>query len=472
MSLPAYREDLVYRTNEKVRATYAEANREPDEQYPIWCARTMYDYCAGMPWDASEAKHLAECRRVLGLVTAPTVPVRSGLVRLDGRGMVDDGGPWLALGASYFPLLWMVQNDPTRARQNLAWLKDRGVDFVRVFADVYGPTWEDRAMPMTDPNWPAVADAAIRLCHELGLRIGWTLFAGPLMDRPADWYQHATDTYLAAIAPHLDAVQYSEVRNETVGCDDETARACARRLADALPATPVAVCGLPETELPALYRASGATVATVHWDRQPTERGWRPVRQPWGYYDLAGMPAAHINNEPIGIDSSVASESDPVRLMGAAVTAWLTGECAYVLHHGAGIRAGGAADVAKDRQVNVWDQPTLGDALRLIARARDILPPDLPNWNRQGHAWPTHPLSIQSAVGDACEAPGGTGCNRCYAATRGDRAVVGVMGIRQYFTATSKAGWFTVHRPDQAPSGPLPIIHLTELVSPVAILVR
>ena len=62
-----YNEDLVKQTNVKVKDLYAQANRGVDEQYPVWIARTVYDYCAGMSWADSEKKHLAECAEALGL---------------------------------------------------------------------------------------------------------------------------------------------------------------------------------------------------------------------------------------------------------------------------------------------------------------------------------------------------------------------------------------------------------------------
>jgi hypothetical protein len=45
---------------------YAEAGRELDAQYPIWCARMQYDAFA-MGYTAARSKQLAECRKALGL---------------------------------------------------------------------------------------------------------------------------------------------------------------------------------------------------------------------------------------------------------------------------------------------------------------------------------------------------------------------------------------------------------------------
>lgn len=472
----SYHEGDVLAACAEVRARYREAGREPDDQYPVWPARMVWDASQGLTWATSVRKHLAECRAALDLEEGPAGPfVRTGLVRLDGRAMADNAGPWLALGASYFPLLWLIRHDRPRLEQTLTWLKARGVDFVRAFGDVSGATWADRAVDMDAATYAADLADALALVAHVNLRVAWTLFAGPAGAHDPDWYQRKAVAFAERVGTRQDAIQYLEVRNETEGPDDATMRACASILRANLPGVPVALCGTPESGLPDLYRGSDATLATVHWDRAFGERGWRPVRQPWGYYELDGMPEAHVNNEPIGIDSSGAAESDPVKIAAAAITAWLTGECAYVLHHGAGIRSGGAADLAKGRQADVWDQPALEPALALITGARAILPADLPAWSRHGHAWPTHPLAIETAVGDAVES-GADGCNRCYAATRGDQAVVFVTGIRGRFRAPSKAGAFTVSRPSGdawLPAGSPPTtFDLSEAESSVALLIR
>lgn len=376
---------------------------------------------------------------------------RSGIVRVMGRSLSDDLGAWLALGTTYFPMLWLVKWDPTRLLENLAWLQQRGVDFVRVFADVHGPTWDDRAVHASNPQWPDQVTRAIEIASDFQMRLAWTLFGGPYLAQPSTWYKQKTREFAALIAPRRDRVQYVEIRNEVEGPDATTARECAALLRAAFPDLPVALCGTPEKELPNIYDGSQANLATVHWDRTKTERGWRPVRQPWGYYDLQRMPVCHVDGEPIGINSSVASQDDPLLLASAAITGWVTGEASYCLHTGAGIRAGGAADLARTppRKANVWEQPTFDEALAYIGSARTLLPTDLPGWNRSRHDKPEHPLELHTETGDTVEAPGGVpGCNRCYAMSYGDRAVVFVAGISQYFSASSRAGAFDVYRPD------------------------
>jgi hypothetical protein len=78
MPAPHYHEHDVLAYCETIRACYREAGREPDDMYPVWIARCMYDYTTsalqgwGLSWAASCAKHLRECRDGLGL--APVVP--------------------------------------------------------------------------------------------------------------------------------------------------------------------------------------------------------------------------------------------------------------------------------------------------------------------------------------------------------------------------------------------------------------
>lgn len=481
-----YHEGDVREACAAIRACYHDAAREPDDLYPVWVARIVYDAAHGMTWAASVRKHTRACREALGLEGVPgSFPVRSGRVRLDGRAMTDDGGPWLALGASYFPLLWLVRRDRDRLISNLTWLKARGVDFIRSFGDVSGVTWSDRAADMDAATYESDLHYALGLARDLGLRVAWTLFAGPAMAHDAGWYRRKALAFAEALAGRLDTVQYIEVRNETEGPDDATTRVCAEALSTALPGVPVALCGTPEGGLPAIYAGSSATLATVHYDRAYHERGWRPVRQPWGYYDLDGMPTAHVNNEPIGVDSSVSEhvengvvvqgEHDPVKMACAGVTSWISGEAAYVLHHGAGIRAGGVADVEKGRRADCWDQNSLESALALLAGARVVLPANLCHWERQGHAWASHPLTFSCAIGDDVESGAG-GANRAYAATQGDRAVCLVAGIRGRFRARSKAGPLAVWIPRRDGAweqmGPSAEIDLHESQAAAALLIR
>lgn len=363
---------------------------------------------------------------------APTpepVPGRTGPIRLDGRCMVDDQGPSCFVGATYFPLAWMVQHDLSRANLNLRWMADRGIQFVRALAEVGGPTWSDRVIDPRTPEWTQQIRAATGTAKDCGLRVEWTLFGGGVLTKDYE-YSQATDRFIEAITPYIASVQFVEIRNESNGPDDALARMLAARVRAYLSSVPVAISGTPEADLPAIYQGSRATVATFHPDRAYAERGYRPIRQI--KHEMSGLPDALVNGEPIGIDSSVAAECDPILLAAGAITSWICNAAAHVFHHGAGIRGGGLADLERGRKANVWEQPTMEQALSLISQAKLRLPADLPNWTRQTHGWPTHPLQFATPVGDEVECDADVhGCNRAYAALAQDgRWVCFIAGIQ------------------------------------------
>lgn len=65
--MPPYSEADVIEAGAQVRAAYREAGRDPDDLYPIWIARMMHSYGAGLVWRMAVAKHLRELRAALGL---------------------------------------------------------------------------------------------------------------------------------------------------------------------------------------------------------------------------------------------------------------------------------------------------------------------------------------------------------------------------------------------------------------------
>lgn len=377
--------------------------------------------------------------RPLPFPPPPIEPLRPGRVRLEGRAMSDDLGAWLPVGASLF---WAVRGvydgEQQRVRDNALWLRERGVDFVRVFADTtdWGTiactdgTTQDRR---TDPRWPtyeACLRETVGIFADHGLRIAWTIFGGNKLTQ--DERRRCVDVLHGVCCERPEMVQYLEISNEDNGhLSPEEYREYAALFRDdgfVVALTSVAHHG-------ALYEGSPANVATCHFDRLMTENGWRPVRQPWGYpaeYG-AGLPDTFISGEPVGPGSSVASDTDPERVAMAAVQTWICGGCAHVVHFGGGIfgvptthHVGGA------RPANVWEQVALEDILNRIAAYRLQLPLDLPNWQRTRHGRPDHPFTFPPdplvTVGDGALARG-QGCVRGYATYRGGQYVCAPIGI-------------------------------------------
>jgi hypothetical protein len=369
-------------------------------------------------------------------VIAPSVAStagRTGPVKLDGRALADDGGPFPGLGASFFWALWGERHDPGRLDRNLGWLAARGVDYVRIVGMVGTESWADRRIDPNDPEyWPTVDKLFARLARH-GLRAQVTIFADAqvMMPKPSD-RQTFADAWARRAAQDPARVLLLEVANEyrqNGVADVAELRALGRRLAERT-GTLVALSAPAPANACTLYAGSSADVATVHYSRSAKGDPWAPVRGPWswpGNYDKAcrGRLPVPVNNEPIGPESSVQSDDDPVRLVMAYVTSFVAGNAAYVLHAGAGIRGGGSGDRVLGRSANFSETSNLDAALSGIQRVRTRLPPDLANWTRHDARSARHPfLGFDRAMTDGA-------LGESYAATSGNQFVVAVLDVRR-----------------------------------------
>jgi hypothetical protein len=61
---------------------------------------------------------------------------RSGRVRLEGHCLVDDQGPFLGLGVSYFTALWRCKHDRARLEADLEFLSRQGFNYYRMLSMV------------------------------------------------------------------------------------------------------------------------------------------------------------------------------------------------------------------------------------------------------------------------------------------------------------------------------------------------
>jgi hypothetical protein len=371
---------------------------------------------------------------------------RQGPVRIEGRTFADDLGPWNPLGTTLFWALWAEKHDPERLDRNLAHLAEHEVDYVRILGMVGAPSWEDRTI---DPRWPDYWDVAGRLFDRLeshGLRAHVTLFAdAQVMMKSSAERRVFADAWARFANSRRPRVFALEVANEgwQNGFEGETGtaelRALGRRLAG-LTEIPVALSSVPHEPGAwcAAYAGAEVDVATVHYDRDVSRADgpWRPVQQPWGYPDefdalCAGqLPPAVINNEPIGPFSSVADDADPVRIALAYAMSFVAGNGAYVYHHGAGIRGGGAADLARGRPANLYDGDTV--VLDALAAVKRLLPPGLASWTRSAADAASLPFEGLARAVDQGAVRG------AYAAASGDRLVLVVLGIERPATVTAR----------------------------------
>jgi len=386
---------------------------------------------------------------ILLMSPAVDVPPSGGGVARQGRvhaahhAVVDDGGPFCALGASLFWLQWGYLNDRPRLEQNLAFLAKYGVDYVRALGTV---GWPDRTIDPTAPGWAEACAAVTDLAYVQGLRVQWTVFGG-IEDCPTERDQERViDAMIAMSHGREHKIFAFEVANEgfATGFPGDEGRERLRRLGDRLRAgVPhiVALTAPTDDAVCRMYRDWHGGAATIHFDRDDrSDRGWRFVRQPWGWPDEyraresynGALPDICFNNEPKGPQSSVSQTDDPMLLQFAYLDTFIAGVGAYVLHTGAGVQGGGAADMARGRVANLWETPNIDAILSAHQAIRRVLPGDLANWSRQNAQWQAFPFDgLAQAVADGRIV-------RSHAAINGADCWLDILGLQAPVVGTAK----------------------------------
>jgi len=330
-------------------------------------------------------------------------------VRLNGKSLCDETGPFLGLGVSYFQALRHARYDRERLNRNLALFAAKGFNYVRILSmvswdglEIVPVTFTNRAGRVI-PGWPDYWQQfrdLLDLVAQHGLRTEVTLFADAQYVMPSKFARQAhLEGILANIAGRESKVLHLEVANEAwqngfpgaQGVSD--LRAFAQYLADRTSVL-VAITSNDDTSdrgISALYRGSAADLATVHFERdtRTPEAGWLPVRDTYRAGNLPGVPPVS-SNEPIGPGSSVSSESDPIKLCAAAVFAYIANLPAYVYHSRAGVYgyarccppAGGEDRFEDSAGINAYQH------------VRRILPPDLASWTRNDGLEPGAPFTV------------------------------------------------------------------------------
>jgi hypothetical protein len=371
-----------------------------------------------------------------GLATRP-----AGRMRATGSALADASGAQNWLGATLFWLAWAYKHDRARLERNLQWLADHDFDYVRALGVVGGNEfWAARP---SDPAWPDYAEViagATDLAYDTyGLRVQWTIFGGTELAPTPARRQQIVDLFAAMTRRREHKLFLFEIANEAwhVGfsaSDPTELRRLGARL-NGKTEVPVALTAPLTGQECAVYAGSGADVATLHYSRSDDGAGWGSVARPWGWpreYEAGcrgRLPPVVVNNEPIGIDSSVNEEGDPRRLALAYATTFLAGNAAYVFHTGAGIR-GGSFD-GDDRKANLWEQDRADEAAGALARLRRSLPPGLAQWTR-------HDASARGApfTDGASRVEDGT-VFRLYAARRRGRFVAVVLDQKRALALTA-----------------------------------
>jgi Big-like domain-containing protein len=391
------------------------------------------------PWSASGRTFRVDTTSAAG---------GANVVRVNGKSLRDNGGPFLGLGASYFQALRRAKYDRPRLTNDLALLASKGFNYVRILSMV---NWDGLEIaPVSFVNsaghsvaaWPDYAQQfrdMLDIIAAHGLRAEVTIFADAQYVMPSKTARQAhLNLILAGIAGREHKLVHLEVANEAwqngfpgaTGVSD--LREFAQYLADRT-SVPVAITSNDDTSnagITALYSGSAADLATVHFSRDigTVEGGWLPVRDCYRAGNLPGVPPV-TSNEPIGASSSVATENDPIKLCAAAVFAYIANLPAYVYHSRAGVfgwvnccpPSGGEARFENMAGINAYQF------------IRAILPADLSSWIRNDGIEASAPFTVfcngQPNTYWSSVAGPTNGCDRNIGSAKGKEFLCFPMGI-------------------------------------------
>lgn len=361
----------------------------------------------------------------------PPRPVRHGIVRAQGKALVDDGGPFLTLGITGFWLGWGVRYDAGRTIENVATIEAAGIDAARVLmeiGEVNDDSWADRRIDPTDQGWANQMHALFGLLAAHGLRAIVAIFGdAKWFATPADRARHV-DHCIDILLKYPTAVLYVEIINERGNGDKLPLDECLTYLRRVKQRTPFLVAV-------SQHEWDDATIAPLHTERKITGDGgvWDHTEQG---YDFTGTPnVPGVNQEPIGPHSSVAADSDPTRLAAAASCSYICGAPVYVYHADAGIRGGGAADRHAGRAANYFDVDHFDATTRKLCAVRDFLPPDVSDWGHVAHSNPRHDPDSGGAfpfrTGPLQPHDPGAWFLKAYSCRRGDRWAMVWLGVKR-----------------------------------------
>jgi hypothetical protein len=349
---------------------------------------------------------------------------------------MDNAGKFLGFGTTLFWGFWGFTNERDRLGQNLEYVKQGGAQYVRLLGTVGGSSWADRAIDPTMPDYATLLGTCTDwIWGSYGLRTQWTLIGSTDYVPDAASQSALMTTFKTMGVGREHKIFCYETCNEPFS---KLTLAQLRNLTSTLQTgNPILVAAGssqdanndPAYGMGAIYGGGIGTVVTAHFDRSQSGTGgiWRPMRQSWDAHFWGGVPILTQSNEPIGPESSGASESDPLRLAMDAATCYLVGVGSYVLHCGAGIRGGGAADLALGRKSNFWEYPTLPATFTAMRNVRTILPVDVPNWAKHNtnNGFGSRPLGVTPDDG----AGGPVSCMRIYQAENGSAFAAVVLGL-------------------------------------------
>lgn len=356
----------------------------------------------------------------------PIPGMRKGLVRADGRCAVDDGGLFHPLGLTFFWGLYGWKFERDRVHEHLEWLKQYGFDYLRILGEV---NWEGRSILPSWPDYENILREFVDTAYDqYGLRTELTLVGGKYADHKG--FEQKVKNALTGVESKI--IHY-EVCNEYGRLDKITPADLVdvgRYLRQNTPN--LVALSHPDgsySSMVNLGQMADVNMYTVHTRRSNHDNKWSHVRQG---YDLKEFPKITSNNESQGPQSSVAEDSNELRLAMARATGIVCSGAFYVLHVGQGVT--GIENPDHGRPRNMWEVPNIDNIMKHVRRIDEALPQGIENWQVVNNGRSNHPLPLDPRVnhpnGGFWEGNGPGSVNKNYATVSGHKFVQILNGVK------------------------------------------
>lgn len=375
---------------------------------------------------------------------------RAGVVRPNGRAVVDDAGEFYPLGLTFMWSLQGARNEPDRYRQNLDWAAAHGFDFKRPLYEV-GWGGNLRIDPATFPDHLGAIARDLDLCWGLGLRSGVTLSG---KGTGYDLRRLARDVGDVIGTGRAAAVLLVEMQNEYSNGGDplELLEAMAQDIDPRVP-NMLALSTPANAEEADRIKAESLrlrlAVMIRHTERGDGDHGWRNVRQSWDFH--VDGPLVGADWEGPGPGSSGSTLTDPLRLAMKRALSIMCGAPIFVLHTGTGVYGDGQpSSTGAPRPPNFWQIDNIDAIVEAVRGVVEILPAGLPTWQTANTQWvPPNPVAPFQPHA-YWEGDSGEGVNKAYSALAPDGRVIqmpcGVRG-RTLLRASYPLSGVTVYDP-------------------------
>lgn len=370
-------------------------------------------------------------------------PARTGVVIPDGKAIRDGQGNFHAEGLTFFWAMQGMRGDYDRFLANVKFIAthDRP-DYVRILAQVDWQGWE------IDPNWPdyeAVLGRVIDLFYQYGMRVEITVLGSPYSNpvELAHRVARVTSTRPEKVIAIETWNEWSQ-NGGSISAMSDMARVFLAESGVKL----VALSSDPfDPNIAAATAAVGATMGTIHPDRDAGDGDWRAVRQ---CFDAKDFRMIIDLNEPPGPNSSVEVMSDPTHLGMFRACTHQSGGAMWVFHVGDMVM--GQRDPGHHRMPNIWQVgcesdnpvantpenpcPYIVQALHAVRSVDGYIPDSVENWQKTAGNPNFAPQALKpDQAGWDVQGPT---VNRAYAALGGTIFMQTLLGLKGplHFTLT------------------------------------